>query len=69
MKKVEVKAEVGELHSVFIDVDAGLLKINGQEINANNVTALSLNAREGKYGLTIERYENFKAEIPLNTEK
>ena len=55
------------LKSFFLDVDTGVLLINGEEIN--NATAFSLEFIGGKYGLCVKHEEPYKAIAPLSIEK
>lgn len=56
-----------DLKSFFLDVDTGVLLINGKEIN--NVTAFSLDFIGGKYGLCITREEQYESIAPLSIEE
>ena len=67
LKAMSKDGETESLKSFFLDVDTGVLLINGEEIN--NVTAFSLEFIGGKYGLCITREEPYKAIAPLSIEK
>lgn len=54
--------EQEQLDTFYIDVKAGVMIVNGTEVN--NVTAFSLNFKEGKYGLEIDYSDLFKAIVP-----
>lgn len=56
-----------ELKSFFLDVNLGVMLVNGRE--AKNVTAFSLHFENGKYGLTVNSDVSFKAVAPLSIEK
>lgn len=56
-----------ELKSFFLDVDLGVMIVNGGEIK--NVTAFSFRFENGKYGLSITNEHFFKAVAPLCIEK
>lgn len=56
-----------ELKSFFLDVNLGVMLVNGRE--AKNVTAFSLHFKNGKYGLTVNSDVSFKAVAPLSIEK
>lgn len=56
-----------ELKSFFLDVNLGVMFVNGRE--AKNVTAFSLHFENGKYGLTVNSDVSFKAVAPLSIEK
>lgn len=56
-----------ELKSFFLDVNLGVMLVNGRE--AKNVTAFSLHFENGKYGLMINCDVSFKAVTPLSIEK
>lgn len=67
---LKVRAKDGNsenLKSFFLDIDTGVLLINGKEIN--NVTAFSLDFSGGKYGLFITREDPYEAIAPLSIEK
>ena len=53
--------KITKLESIFLDVQSGILLVNGKEID--NVTALNLVFDKGKYGLSVTRDEFFKAEV------
>lgn len=50
-----------ELKTLFLDVEKGIFKINGEEVK--KVTAFTLFFENGKYGLMVSRGELFKASI------
>ncbi|MDU2007170.1 MAG: zinc ribbon domain-containing protein [Lachnospiraceae bacterium] len=54
-----------ELRSFFLDVDSGVMLVNGKEVN--NVTAFSFVLDKGKYGLSITLDNHFQAIASLNT--
>ena len=56
-----------ELKSFFLDVNLGVMLVNGRE--EKNVTAFSLHFENGKYGLTVNSDVSFKAVAPLSIEK
>ena len=51
LKIVAKDGESTDLKSFFLDVDSGIMLINGKEVN--NVTAFSFKFDSGKYGLCI----------------
>lgn len=55
-----------ELKSFFLDVNLGVMLVNGNE--EKNVTAFSLRFENGKYGLTLGHDVSFKAVAPLSIE-
>lgn len=57
----------GDLKSFFLDVDLGIMLVNGNE--ERNVTAFSLRFKDGKYGLALNCDKSFKAVAPLSIEK
>ena len=59
--------ESEELKSFFLDVNLGVMLVNGRE--AKNVTAFSQHFETGKYGLTVNSDVSFKAVAPLSIEK
>lgn len=59
LKIVAKDGESTDLKSFFLDVDSGIMLINGKEVN--NVTAFSFKFDSGKYGLCITRDEPYKA--------
>lgn len=54
------------LTSFFLDVNSGVLLVNGVE--EKKVTAFSLKFENGKYGLILSRDFFFKAAVPLSIE-
>lgn len=52
--------EMEKLKKFFLDIDNGLLIINGEEIK--NVTAFSLVFKEGEYGLEITQHNMYTSE-------
>ena len=52
------------LKSFFLDVDSGVMYVNGKEIN--NVTAFSLKFEDGKYGLCITHEDPYEASAPFS---
>ena len=62
LKAVSHDGEQSELESIYVDVNFGIMLVNGKEIN--NVTAFSLELKDGKYGLSVVHDDCFKASIP-----
>lgn len=50
-----------ELKTLFLDVEKGIFKINGEEIK--KVTAFTLIFKKGKYSLVVSKDKLFKASI------
>lgn len=61
---VKPNETVEKLESFFIDVESGVIFINGKQIN--NVTAFSLQYDKGKYGLNISHDNLFKSTSVLD---
>lgn len=49
--------DIKELKSAYLDVEKGVLKVNGQEIK--NVTELSITFKDGEFGLSVTHDDNF----------
>lgn len=52
-------AEKTPLHSFYVDVESGVVMVNGKEIN--HVTVLDFKFENGKYSLVITYDDVFKA--------
>ena len=49
--------KIEELKSVYLDVEKGVLKVNGQEIK--NVTEFSMTFKDGEFGLSVTHDDKF----------
>lgn len=49
--------DIKELKSAYLDVEKGVLKVNGQEIK--NVIELSITFKDGEFGLSVTHDDNF----------
>lgn len=49
--------KIEELKSVYLDVEKGVLEVNGQELK--NVTEFSMTFKDGEFGLSVTHDDNF----------
>lgn len=61
LKIVARDEKITKLESIFLDVQSGIMLVNGKEMD--NVTAFNLVFDKGKYGLDIQFDKTFKAYI------
>ena len=53
---------VQKLNTVFVDIDNGVIAVNGKELS--NVTAFSMILKDGEYGLKIAKDEFYESSAP-----
>ncbi len=51
------RMDIEELKSVYLDVEKGVLEVNGQELK--NVTEFFMTFKDGEFGLSVTHDDNF----------